>query len=229
MRGAAPSWGTAGWPWPRPRPAHAEVTPWARGKGRAAADCFRDNEKTQRRLQARPPAALRDTDPASPRARVLRARLGGRGGRGHGGHLLVPAPPPRAAGCGWGRRPSVPSCAAAASVGTRTRGRERSRTAALPPCPVSAGSGRETRTLDGGPASASGAGSLPVPESPEWGGRRGSARLSGDPPPLAPCPAWAAGQRPGATGGGVSAAWLSRGRVTLPRAHCPRQRVTEPG
>lgn len=25
-----------------------EVTPWARGKGRAAADCFRDDERTQR-------------------------------------------------------------------------------------------------------------------------------------------------------------------------------------
>lgn len=78
MRGAAPSWGDS-WLAPAPACAHGGHAVGPREGARAAADCFRDDEKTQRRLQARPPTALRDTDPAS-HAPVLGARLEGEDG-----------------------------------------------------------------------------------------------------------------------------------------------------
>lgn len=87
------------------------------------------------------------------------------------------------------------------------RGLGTHREAIVPPCPASAGSRRKARTLCGGSASAFEAASLLVPGSPEQGGRRKQVgRSSKDPPPLATCPAWAASQSPGATGGQASGA-----------------------
>lgn len=92
----------------------------------------------------------------------------------------------------------------------------------LPPCPAAAGSRRKTRTLSGGPASASGAASLRGPGSPGQRGRQGSsARPSGDAPPLATGPAWAASQTPRASGRQRLAVWLSRDQSDIAQSPLP--------
>lgn len=121
-------------------------------------------------------------------------------------------------GWGWGRggtpggraplsRPALP----AATRGSGCRG------ATLPPCPAPAGSRRPARTLSGGPASASGAASPLVPGSPGQRRRGGGASarpVGGGGASLATGAAGAPGQTPGAAG-----------RLTLSRAHGPRQRL----